>query len=255
MQLRAPQRDSRSKQLIEPSEVDVAYALEARPLSSEENSSPSRIVRIRVNLLDPQGKPVSPAILLDLLTNPDGSHHLGRVQMEPTKSCPKVQSHRNRPWQMKFWQTRLRSLTKPSQNNQAVSSSSPSEHNVKLAVHNHKPADVASADAADSQPGFIFSPYWSPTSARPSYRHANHDPSRTFMRLVRPVILPALLGAVAGLIACMVGFVIGHLVMSVSARLGRSTRTQHRWSRVVSLESGSGCEKEEPGPKIYLELV
>lgn len=256
MLLRAPQRETRSKQL-DHSEVELAYALEARPLSTEENGSPAGIVRVRVELLGPEGNPVSPnAALLDLLTNPDGSRHIARVRMEPTKSHSKFQSHKYRPWLMTFWKTLLGSLAKQSKDDYAASTSSVSEHDVNASpFHIHKTVDTSN-ETADSHPGFIASPYWSPTYASSSHRHATHDPSSTFMRLVRPVIVPALLGAVAGLIACMIGFVIGHLFMSVSSRLGfRTKKRQPQWSRLVSLETSSGDEKQELGPKVYLELV
>lgn len=251
MQLHASRREGPSKLLVEQNEVEVSYALEARPLSTEENGSASRIVRVRVDLFSPEGNPVTPnAVVLDLLTNPDGSHHITRVRVEPAKSHRENHDHGDRPWRMKFWQTQMGALFKHPQDKQASSSNGESQHNTNPSEAQAVP-DSEPDSAAVSQPGFVFSPYWSPTYSRPSHRHArNRDPSRTFMRLVRPVILPALLGAAAGLVACLVGFVVGHLVMSISVRLGLAKKCkQHRRSRVISVEDGSPDEKAQLVPE------
>lgn len=248
MQLRAPRHEGPPKILTHQKEVEVSYAIAARPLSTEENGSTSSIVRVRVDLFSPEGKPVTPnAVVLDLLSPPDGSHHISRIRLEPIKYHRGNHRQGHRPWKMKFWRAQIDALFEGIQDMQALSLSSVAEHNVKPS-NAKNPADTPDS-ASDSQTGFIFSPYWSPTYSRPSDQQANG----TFMRLVRPVILPALLGAAASLVACLIGFVIGQLFMSVSVRLGlRKKQEQRRRSRMISAEEGTLSEKAQLVPTIYV---
>lgn len=239
--------------LVDQNEVEVSYSLEARPLSTEENGGTSRIVRVRVDLLSPEGSPVTPnTVVLDLLTKPDDSQHITRIRVEPTKVRHAGHTHGGRLWRMKFWETKVAALFKLPQTKQAASPS------INESKHSAKPskaqavAELAPDSAAESQPGYIFSPYWSPTYSRSSHRGSSHRDNSTFVRLVRPVILPALLGAAAGLVACLIGFVVGHLVMSISVRLGlRKKHKQNRRSRVTSVEDGTISEKARLVP-IYV---
>lgn len=251
MQLHAPRREGPSKMLVDQDEVEVSYSLEARPLSTEENGGTSRIVRVRVDLLSPDGSPVTPnTVVLDLLTKPDDTQLITRIRVEPTKVRHAGHNHGSRLWQMKFWETRVAALFKTKQ------ASSPSIIESKQA----EPPKAGAASglvpdsAAESQPAYIFSPYWSPTYSLSSHRQSSHrDDNGTFIRLVRPVILPALLGAAAGLVACLVGFVVGHFVMWISVRLGlRKNGKQHRRARVISVEDGTVSEKAQLVPRIYV---
>lgn len=249
MQLRAPRHEGPPKILTQQEEVEVSYAIAARPLSSGENGSSSSIVRVRVTLLSPDGKPVTPnTVVLDLLSPPDGSHHIIRVRLEPAKCHRGNHRNRHRPWQMKFWRAQIDALLKGLRDKQASSLSSGAEHDVKPS-NAQNPADTPDS-ASDSQTGFIFSPYWSPTYSRPS----DQQVSGTFMRLVRPVILPALLGTAASLVACLIGFVIGQLFMSISMRLGfrKKQEQQHRRSRMIAVEEGTLSEKTQLVPTIYV---
>lgn len=248
MQLRAPRHEGPPKILTHQEEVEVSYAIAARPLSTEENGSSSSIVRVRMDLLSPEGKPVTPnTVVLDLLSPPDGSHHITRIRLEPTQCHRGNHRHGHRPWRMKSWRAQIDALLKALQDKQALSLSSVAEHDVKLS-NAQNPADTPNS-ATDSQTGFIFSPYWSPTYSRPS----DQQPNGTFMRLLRPVILPALLGAAASLVASLIGFVIGQLFMSIFVRLGLGKKQGQRpRSRMISAEEGTLSEKAQLVPTTYV---
>lgn len=258
MQLHAPRREGPEKVLVGKEEVDVSYALEARPLSSRENGSTSQIVRVRVDLCDSEGEPVTPqAVVLDLLAHPDGTPRIARVRMEPGKRYGERPPHRDRPWTMKFWQIQMGAFFKNVEDRPISSlkhDSQPPSHDLEPS-HPQPATDVASSTEPESQLGFISSPYWSPTTySHHSHRHPhNRQPSGTFMRLVRPVILPAVLGAAAGLMACLLGFLIGHAFMSLSVLLG--FRKPHRRSRTASIEDGTLSEKARFVSTIHLTEV
>lgn len=253
MQLHAPRREGPSKVLIDQDEVEASYSLEARPLSTKENGGTSRIVRVRVNLLSPEGDPITPnTVVLDLLTKPDDSHHITRIRVEPTKICHAGHRSAGRLWQMKLWGTWAAALLKfPQTKHASPPSVSESKHLVE--VSKAKAIVETTSDKAESQPGYILSPYWSPTYSPPSHRQPSHRDNGTFVRMVRPVILPALFGAAAGLFACLVGFVMGHLVMSISVCLGLyKKRKQNCRPRVILVEEGSISEKAPFAPKVYV---
>ncbi|KAJ5679923.1 hypothetical protein N7462_008167 [Penicillium macrosclerotiorum] len=239
-------------------DVELVFALEARPLSSDEVGPTSSIVRVRVDLMDAQGTPVTPnAVVLDLLAHPDGSQRITRIRMEPG---PGRHHHggANRPWHMKFWQTQMSAFLKHTQHDSGHQKNSPhssaSGSAAAGAPAHPKSAAPDDSSSAESQVGFAFSPYWSPpTYSHRGGHHSSHHRDRPFLRLVRPVILPAVLGAVAGLVACLVGFVIGHLCMSLSVRLGLRKRKQPRRFRSASVEDGSQSEKAQLlVPEIYV---
>jgi hypothetical protein len=243
-------------------DLELYYSLHARPLSSEEAGATSKIVRVRVDVMDLQGEPVTPnAVVLDLLAHPDGSQRITRIRMEPGKG------HReghDRPWHMKFWQTQMAGIinhaSKQNEDKQISSPAQTSQNTTEDSTQTH-PSNAAQTTDGKSeevtQVGFIFSPYWSPSaySHRGHGHHRRpHHHDRTFMRIMRPVILPAVLGAAAGLVACLVGFVIGHLCMSLSVRLGLRKNRQQRRSSAVHLEDGTFREKSVlmPVPEIYV---
>lgn len=239
--------------LVDQNEVEVSYSLEARPLSTEENGGTSRIVRVRVDLLSPDGSPVTPnTVVLDLLSKPDDTQLITRIRVEPVKIRHDGHGHGGRLWLLKFWKTRMAALFNTPRTKQA---SSPS---IKESKQTDPPTAEALSglvpdSAAESQPAYIFSPYWSPTYSRPSRQSPHRDDNRTFVRLVRPVILPALLGAAAGLVACLVGFVVGNFVMWISVRLGlRKKGKQHRRVRCISVEDGTVSEKAQLVPRTYV---
>ncbi|OQD72584.1 hypothetical protein PENDEC_c020G04202 [Penicillium decumbens] len=252
MQLHTPQRQGPAKTLVIGDEIELNYALEARPLSPEENGSTSTIVRVRVDLFDHKGDAVTTdAVVVDLLSRPDGSNCIIRIRMEPIKKHREGHFHHERPWRMNFWSTILNGKHKDSSSTQSpprISSNDTPSH--PQATH------LAASSAPESRYGFILSPYWSPTaySRRPHHRpHGDHR-NRTFMRLIRPVILPAVLGAAAGLVACFVGFVLGHFFMSLARRLGLRKK-RARQTRTISIEDRFDSEKAQLVPHICVTEV
>jgi hypothetical protein len=259
MQVHAPQYRGQSNARVGDEDLELSYSLHARPLSSEEAGATSKIVRVRVDLMDLQGEAVTPnAVVLDLLAHPDGSQRITRIRMDPGKG------HReghDRPWHMKFWQTQMAGIINHSKEKETKQISSPAEPSQPKTEDSTQapPSDPAQTDDKEdvTQVGFIFSPYWSPAAyshrGHGHHRHPHHR-DRTFMRIVRPVILPAVLGAAAGLVACLVGFVIGHLCMSLSVRLGLRKNRQQRRASAVHLEDGTFREKSVliSVPEIYV---
>lgn len=260
MQVHAPQYRGLANARVGEEDLELSYSLHARPLSSEEAGATSKIVRVRVDLMDLQGEPVTPnAVVLDLLAHPDGSQRITRIRMEPGRG------HReghDRPWHMKFWQTQMAGIinhsNKQKEDKQASVPIQPSQSTTEESTQT-RPNDAAQTNDNEevTQVGFIFSPYWSPSAYSHrghghGHRHGHHR-DRTFMRLVRPVILPAVLGAAAGLVACLVGFIIGHLFMSLSVRLGLRKDKKQRRPSAVHLEDGTRGEKSVlMVPEIYV---
>ena len=253
MQLHAPRYEGAHKTRSD-EEVQLSYSLDARPLSTQDVGSRNRIIRVSVELLNQQGKPVTPSIVvLDLLVHPDGNPRITRIRMEPVRPRHAHEPQSDRPWQMKFWQTQMGALFNHPSNKhpEAKHASSPRPESHEPAqdsepTRSQDAVEAQSSSAADAPVAYILSPYWTPSTysyqshRRPHGRHRDH----TFSRLVRPVILPALLGAAAGLVACLLGFLIGHILMALSWRLGlRKKRSQHRRSRSVHLEDGCPSEK------------
>lgn len=257
MQLHAPQREGPAKTLMMGDEIELSYALEARPLSTEENGSTSTIVRVRVDLFDSKGESVTTdAVIVDLLSRPEGSNSITRIRTEPTKKHSGGRFHHDRPWRMSFWPTIFSGKDK-----QGSSPDEKAQPTASSASNNDTPSRPQSTDAAasstpQSRYGFIFSPYWSPTTYTRRPHHHPHGGHRNhkFMRLMRPVILPAVLGAIAGLIACLVGFVLGHLFMTLSVYLGLRKK-QSRQTRTRVVEDDFDSEKAQLLPHIYVTEV
>ncbi|KAJ5083043.1 hypothetical protein N7532_012086 [Penicillium argentinense] len=246
MQLHAPLYEGHRKTRIEQEDIQLSYAIDARPLSSEENGSRSDILRVHVELLDKTGRPVTPnAVVLDLLDHPDGTYRITRIRRGTCRGHRGDRHPQPRPWQMKFWKTQVNALL--SHEEKPASFSSPKPLNAKPAQP-QKAATAVSDTESTSHVGYIFSPYWFPSTypTRPP-PSAQPRPKRLFLRLVRPVILPALLGAGAGLVACVVGFCVGHLVISLSVRLGLCKRRERRrhHSRPACIEEGTLSEKSQ----------
>ncbi|KAJ5917731.1 hypothetical protein N7454_010106 [Penicillium verhagenii] len=243
MQVHAPRYEGVQKKRLDTE--TLYYSLEVRPLSSHEVGAPHGIVRVNVDFLGEDGKPVTPnTVVLDLLDHPDGNPRITKIRIEPGKS--RSDDRDERKWQMKFWQTEMGALFqhkdhkdhkghKDAGPSQSDSTMDPASQSSKLEVSESKPSGIM-----ESTVGYIFSPYFAPSSYshRSHRRPHDHDHDHTFMRLVRPVILPAFLGAAAGLFACLVGFLVGHVIMSVSYRLGLRKNPRHRYrrSRVTHVE-------------------
>jgi hypothetical protein len=262
MQLHAPLYETHRNIPIEQEDIKVSYSIKARPIPAGENGSKNEILRIRVDLLDQEGRPVTPnSVALDLLDHPDGTHRITRIRLDSPRG-----SRRPRPWQMKFWQSQVNTFFNQKDKPDLSSSDKSTEAQVKPASEKVPESTSTSASASASSPesesqnqvGYIFSPYWSPsTHNAPSDGRGHHGHRRphdyhqknSFMRLIRPVILPAMLGVGAGLVACLVGFCVGHVIMSVSVRMGlckkRCNRRRSSLSNPSCLEEGFPSEKAQ----------
>ncbi|KAJ5998290.1 hypothetical protein N7451_006100 [Penicillium sp. IBT 35674x] len=251
MQVHAPRYEGAQKTRID-SET-LYYSLEVRPLSSHEVGAPHGIVRVDVDFMDREGHSVTPnTVVLDLLDHPDGNPRITKIRIEPGKSREVQSEHK---WQMKFWQTEMGALFK--QTETKATKLSRVEASVQSEPTKSAKSDVANpktSSVVESTVGYIFSPYFAPSSySHRTNRHSHGHHDHTFMRLMRPVVLPALLGAVAGLLACLLGFLVGHVIMSVSYRLGlRKHPRHHRRSRTTHVEDGIVSEKAGLLPEIYV---
>ncbi|KAJ5884673.1 hypothetical protein N7495_009183 [Penicillium taxi] len=194
-------------------DLDLSYSLEVSPLSRDDFASPNRILQVKMELLDLQGRPVTPnSVELDLVAHSDGSQHIAQIRLQPGRILHDDSPH-SRPWQMKFWKTQMGTLSKP--------------ENEEQTPHPIPGENLAPAEAPESHVGYLSSPYWSPTYMdHQGSKHRGH----AFLRMVRPVILPALFGAIAGLAACLVGFVAGHVFLSLATRMGLRKQHQQRLS-------------------------
>lgn len=259
MQLHAPLYESHRNIPLEQEDIKMSYSITARPIPSGENGSRSEILRIHVELLDNEGRPVTPnAVALDLLDHPDGTHRITRVRLESTRAEVKP-----KPWQMTYWKSQVDSLFNQ-KDKPTLSSTTNSQSKPKPTLAKSKPGKEESKSKSESESesdstdsvGYIFSPYFSPSTwivpsekghhGKSHTHHHHHHKDDSFLRLIRPVILPAMLGIGAGLVACLFGFCAGHLIMAISARLGFcKKRTYHRRLRSIPpcLEEGYPAEK------------
>ncbi|KAJ5483048.1 hypothetical protein N7539_006494 [Penicillium diatomitis] len=244
MQIRAPEVRGGSHARLAQADLPLTYALDARPLSSDEVDEHSKIVRVRVRLLDLQGQPVThDAVVLDLLAHPDGSQRITRLRIEPGDIHRPDQ---DRPWHMKFWQGQSSRIPQHEGDRHPLKAASSSSSLLHLPTTSDQSSPATIDDLTEgTSVGFIFSPYWSPSA----YSHRGHGPHRPhrlphpFTHLVRPAILPAVLGVTAGLVACLVGFVIGHLFMSLATRLGLRRNRSEEPPAAIDVEQGSREEK------------
>lgn len=259
MQMHAPLYDSDHKVALEEEDIHLYYSLNARPIPASDIGALHDILRINVELIDKEGRPVTPhAVAVDLLDSPDGTHRITRIRLDSPRSL-----RRPKPWQMKFWKTQVNTLLNHHQPELSSSStSSPQSSTPKLqstqnkgttkSSSNHQPESTSTPEN-ESQVGYMFSPYGSTyiVSNNGGHHRGHHHPHHhhgqdSFMRLVRPVILPAMMGIGAGLLACLVGFCVGHLVISLATRLGfykRGSQNRDSRSSLACLEEGNHSEK------------
>lgn len=262
MQLHAPLYEKNHNTRLEEDDIQIAYSIDARLLPAGKNTLRNEILRIHIELLDQIGQPVTAnAVVLDLLDHPDGNRRITRIRLDSLRG-----QHKPRPWQMKYWSTQVNALLnhqdkpdlspakshqpKPNHPQEATKSAT------KNAPENAPENASENASESESQVGFIFSSYLSPSayiysSDRGHHGHRrphDHDQDDSFLRLVRPIVLPAFLGIGAGLVACVLGFCVGHLVMSLASCLGlckKRTRQRYARSRLACIEEGTSSEKDQ----------
>ncbi len=79
-------------------EVPLTFALDVTPV-------PDRCLFLKIAFLDLQGKPVTAdTVSVDLIHDPDGNLVISAVRLDATKPHGQL----TRPWQAKFWKTRIR---------------------------------------------------------------------------------------------------------------------------------------------------
>lgn len=271
MQMHAPLYDSNHNIPLQQKDIELFYSLNAQPVPASDNGATHDILRINVELIDKEGRPVTPhAVAVDLLDHPDGTYRITRIRLDSPRSLRKP-----KPWQMKYWKTQVNALlnhhqpdlsstsTKSPHSSTSKLQSTQSKGTTKSSPKNQPESTSTPETETETEIGYIFSPYGSTyiVSSNEGHHHGHHHPhhhdqKESFMRLVRPVILPAMLGIGAGLVACLVGFCLGHLVISLAARLGLYKRgSQERDSRSspACLEEGHPSEKAQLMiPQIHL---
>ncbi|GFF24151.1 hypothetical protein IFM46972_00944 [Aspergillus udagawae] len=183
--------------------VQVAYSLDARPFPAQPGALLGETFLLKLRLFDLHSRPVThDLVAVAVSRRNDGTLSISKVERSPFRR----HGHMTSPWRL------LKSHIKPYLDQLAGGASADGEGERQ---HHRRPlhADI-----------YRFK--------NPASHYHNTMPwssrDRSFMRLVRPVILPALLGVAAGLCACLVGFVVGKVMISLCrcwyARSGRGYR-------------------------------
>ncbi|RHZ62583.1 uncharacterized protein CDV56_109028 [Aspergillus thermomutatus] len=181
--------------------VLVAYGLDARPLPAQPGALLGETFLLKLRLFDLHGRSVThDLVAVAVSRRKDGTLSIGKVERSPFHR----HGHMTSTWRL------FKSHIKPYLDKLAGSAAPDGEsrpHRRPLHADIYRFKDPAS-HYHNTMP-------WS-------------SRDRSFMRLVRPVILPALLGVAAGLCACLVGFVVGRVMISLCrcwyARRGRGYR-------------------------------
>ncbi|GIK05982.1 hypothetical protein Aspvir_010099 [Aspergillus viridinutans] len=168
--------------------VQVAYSLDARPLPAQPGALLGETYLLKLRLFDLHGRPVTPDLVaIAVSRHDDGTLSIGKVERSPFHR----HGHMTSTWRL------LKSHIRPYLDQLAGGAGPDGEGQPR---HHRRPADI-----------YRFK--------NPASHYHNTMPwssrDRSFMRLVRPVILPALLGVTAGLCACLVGFVVGKVMISL----------------------------------------
>ncbi|RHZ54487.1 hypothetical protein CDV55_104897 [Aspergillus turcosus] len=204
--------------------VQVAYSLDARPFPAQPGALLGETFLLKLRLFDLHGRPVTHDLVAVAVSRlSDGTLTIGKVERSPFHRHGYMTS----PWRL------FKSHIKPYLDR--LAGEAPAEGEPR---HHRRPlhADI-----------YRFK--------NPASHYHNTMPwssrDRSFMRLVRPVILPALLGVAAGLCACLVGFVMGKMMISLCRfwylRSGRGIAYREVPAIVidsVELEEGFVSEKE-----------
>ncbi|KAJ5814539.1 hypothetical protein N7474_006316 [Penicillium riverlandense] len=241
MRLHAPQYRDSNEALLDDDSI-LSYSLDVRPLSTEGSGMAAGLMRLRVELLDLHGMPVTTnAVVVDLLRSGDGDNIIKSVGIGPGSTYRETRPvSKPRPWQMNWWSSKVDSLLS------SVQSSTQNDAPPSGTANSPYAASTPYAASKSFQGDDIFSPFRS--SPSPTGSDFPHH-SRTW----RAFVLPIALGAMAGTLAYAGGFVIGMIGMSLSARRShRDRRHRRRRSRVPSVDNGIFVEKKRVRmPDIY----
>ncbi|KAF7114575.1 hypothetical protein CNMCM5793_009220 [Aspergillus hiratsukae] len=213
--------------------VQVAYSLDARPFPAQPGALLGETFLLKLRLFDLHGRPVThDLVAVAVSRRTDGTLTIGKVERSPFHR----HGHMTSPWRF------LKSHIKP---------------------YLDQLAGAAAEGEGEGEPGHHRRPLHADIYRfkNPASHYHNTMPwssrDRSFMRLVRPVILPALLGVAAGLCACLVGFVVAKVMISLCRfwylRSGRGIAYREVPVPVpvpaitidsVDMEEGSVSEKE-----------
>ncbi|KAF7163079.1 hypothetical protein CNMCM5623_008099 [Aspergillus felis] len=183
--------------------VQVAYSLDARPLPAQPGALLGDTFLLKLRLFDLHGRPVThDLVAVAVSRRNDGTLSISKVERSPFRR----HGHMTSPWRV------FKSHIKPYLDHLAGGADRDGEGEPR---HHRRPLHADIYRFKDPASHYHNTMPWS-------------SRDRSFMRLVRPVILPALLGVAAGLCACLVGFVVGRVMISLwrcwYARSGRGYR-------------------------------
>ncbi|KAJ5606618.1 hypothetical protein N7510_009399 [Penicillium lagena] len=240
MRLHAPQYRNSNEALLDDDSI-LSYSLDVRPLSTEGSGMAAGLLRLRVELLDLHGNPVTTnAVVVDLLKSSNGENIIKSVGIGPGSALHETHSvPKPRPWQMNWWNSKVDSLLS------YVPTSSQNDAPPSGTTNSPYTTSTPYAASKSIQGDNIYSPF----HASPSHTGSRflHN-SRTW----RAFVLPIALGAMAGTLAYAGGFVIGMIGMSLSARRSQRSRRHRRRSRVSSIDNEIFVEKKRVRmPDIY----
>ncbi|KAJ5559568.1 hypothetical protein N7513_001967 [Penicillium frequentans] len=213
---------------VKRNEIELFYALEAHPLSTEGIDSTLTLTRVRVDLLDSNSAPVIPNVMIvDLLFHADGSNLTSGIRTESIKRHSEGSSFSGRPWYTNFWSTVFPG------DKQELSPDESLQTTISIAKNGKKPhlfqsASTTAEKDSGCQYSVFSSSYWSPNT------YTGH-PDYSFVRLRNIFLLPICLAAFIGLVAWVVGYVLGNFFMSLFACLG-SRKTQGRGTKKGDVE-------------------
>ncbi|EAW07013.1 uncharacterized protein ACLA_087160 [Aspergillus clavatus NRRL 1] len=161
--------------------VTVSYAVDIQPLPAQPGAVFDETLHLLLNLrlFDQSGRAIAPSSIAVGLTSHQETLRIIKVERSPVPHP----GHESSPWRP--FKHHVRPFL------EALTGTNPADHRPSHRPHRRPPA----SHYHNTMP-------WS-------------SRDRSFMRLVRPVILPALLGVAAGLCACLTGFVAGKVMVAV----------------------------------------
>ncbi|KAH2235626.1 hypothetical protein KXW14_002066 [Aspergillus fumigatus] len=189
--------------------VRVAYSLDARPLAAQPGALLGEKFLLKLRLFDLHGRPVTPDLIAVAVSRrADGFLSINKVERSPFHR----HGHMMSPLRL------LESHLRPYIDHLAgvASPGGPRHHRRPLHADIYRFRDPAS-HYHNTMP-------W-------------RSRDRSFMRLVRPVILPALLGVAAGLCACLVGFMVGKVMISLCRCWYVRSRSGYREVPAITVDS------------------
>lgn len=241
MRVHAPRYRDSNEALLDDDHI-LSYSLDARPLSTEGSGMAAGLMRLRVELFDLHGKPVTTnAVVVDLLRSSDGDNIIKSVGIGPGSEHHEARPvSKPQPSKMNWWSAKVDSFLS------SVHSSSQNDAPPSGTAGFLDATSIPDATSKSLQGDDTYSPF----RASPSHTGSGF-PRRS--RTWRTFVLPIALGAMAGTLAYAGGFVIGMIGLSLSTRRShRARRHSRRRSRVSSIDNRNSVEKKRVRmPDIY----